>query len=81
MDEETQKYIDNAVDAGERRAKNFALETAQKFDELRAEKGKWLRAWITANPLPAARVIGAVCSVVFLILGGVFGYLIAVFVK
>ena len=53
MDEETKQAIADAV-----------AEARSKWDKEREEKGKWLRAWIVANPLKAARVIGSVCLIV-----------------
>lgn len=66
MDDETKAKIDAAV--------KEALAVA---DKQREEKGKWIRAWIVAKPLPAARVIGTVC----LIVGVGLGYLACTFIK
>lgn len=61
MDDETKQAIKAGIAEGLKQA-----------DELRAAKGRWLRNWVTAKPLPAARVIGTVC----LIVGAALGYLV-----
>ena len=66
MDEETKKQIADQVAAAR-----------VAWDKEREEKGKWLRAWIIAKPLPAARIIGTVC----LIVGTGIGYLACTFIK
>lgn len=62
MDEETVKQIEKAV------AERFATEGAKLKEELAAQysvKAHWLREWITAHPLPAARISLVVGGVAF----------------